>query len=114
MSASAPQAVTYAMYPRPPGGAAFRFDMHYYLTSYMPEVEQQMKPCGLQSYTVLRFADDDPSGFYIGCMIVFESAEAKVNAMRLPWVATHMADLEKFTDLKPTIWNAEVVEKAQG
>jgi uncharacterized protein (TIGR02118 family) len=84
------------LYPAVDGAT---FDLDYYLTIHMPMVDKYWKDFGLKSWTVTKYGDKSP--YSISCRTVWESLEARQQALEDPGTDKIMDDVIKFSSEKP-------------
>lgn len=109
-----PNAVTATIFK--PGGVMVQvlypssatFDLKYYLGTHIPMVKQAWSTKGLSSCNVTEL--DKSSGFQVQCMMIWTSQEELTNAMQGSEEAkTIMADVDNFSNEKPTRWVSKIV-----
>ncbi len=87
--------VTYA------GDAGTRFDRDYYVAHHLPLVLEVWKPHGLKTLAAF-FPAGDGAGTIAVCVCGFQDEAAIGTALGSPQTKRVMADVEHFTDVKPT------------
>ncbi|KAK7191667.1 hypothetical protein DPSP01_008107 [Paraphaeosphaeria sporulosa] len=92
------------LYPR-----KAKFNMDYYLATHMPLVTKHWTQHGLKKYTVTQY-DDPESPYSVGCVLEFESLEEFKKAGAAPEAKEVFADIDNFSNEKPSIVAGEVKE----
>ena len=84
--------------------------MDYYLEKHMAFVDEHWTPYGLQSWTVVEFGKDDPSGMHCQAIMLWSSSEdfEKAIEANIPKV---MQDLPNYTDVMPVRWFGRVMKQ---
>ena len=78
-----------------------RFDRDYYVANHLPLVLKAWGPHGLESAAAFFPAGSD-AGIIALCVCVFQSRVARDAALCSPETPQVMADVPRFTDVKPT------------
>jgi len=84
-----------------PGDASTSFDRDYYVNTHLPLVMEAWGSYGLES-TAAFFPSGDGAGTIAVCVCGFRDEAAINAAIASPQTERVMADLEHFTDAKPT------------
>lgn len=86
-----------------------RFDMDYYLTKHMTLAASHWKKHGLKSYDVTELNAESP--YHICTTAYWGSLDDWNAAIKDESIGEIMADVEKFTNLKPIILYGKIVGK---
>ena len=89
------------VYPRSEGT---HFDFDYYRETHLPLVSQKLRPLGLKDAFALRgtaAAGGGDAPHFAFAFLNFESVEILGAALASPQAAEVVADIAKFTDVKP-------------
>lgn len=98
-----PTAVS-VLYPREPGAT---FNESYYLTSHVALIEKLWRSNGLQSYRVVKYANDAPYTYSI--TMDWDSLNSWDSAARSAGGKEVMADVARFSSVEPTLVVGEVL-----
>jgi uncharacterized protein (TIGR02118 family) len=99
-----PGAIVQILYPRTESST---FDLDYYTSKHMPLVGKKWSEFGLKSWSVTKFGDDAP--YTYGGYLEWESLEAFAKAMQSPETKEIMADIDNYSNVKPTLISGEIV-----
>lgn len=83
------------------------FDKEYYLSKHMQFVAGHWKKHGLKSYVVTELNAESP--YYICTTVYWESLDGWNAAIKDESIGEIMADVAKFTNLKPTMFYGNIL-----
>ena len=84
-----------------PGDARTRFDREYYVRQHLPLVKEAWGPHGLETVAAF-FPAGDGAGTMAVCVCGFRDEAAMQAAIGSAQTPRVMADVERFTDAKPS------------
>ncbi|CAA9957489.1 hypothetical protein CFE70_001067 [Pyrenophora teres f. teres 0-1] len=96
------------LYPRTPTST---FNKDYYLSTHMDLVKSVWGKYGLKSYSVVETSPESGSPYAFITVMDYESKEAFGEAVKDERTKEVMADVEKFTNVKPEVVTGGVVAR---